>query len=93
MSDRPIQVGDLVMVVRSTDCGHDFMTGKVFVVLEISCTPATCTVCGRVSAPHFYAWKDYCNGGWGAELSRLKRLDPDALRDDVPADERMKERA
>ena len=89
MSDRPIQVGDLVMVVRGCCSWH---LGHVYKVEEITsygpfhCAPGGCNhrghyVCARV--PNKIA----------TPLPWLKRLDPDALRDDVPADERLKERA
>ena len=90
MSDRPIQVGDLVVVIKPTDCcDSPYAVGFIFVVSCIRGGPGTCVHCGGR-----YERIDACfeNKGW-LGLDRLKRLDPDALRDDVPADERLKERA
>ena len=64
--------------------GVIFRVGKIW--------PRThCITCG-VDIPENAAQPD--DGRWEVStFGRLKRLDPDALRDDVPADERLKERA
>ena len=93
MSDRPIQVGDLVMVVKPSACrGGNNGIGHIFRVQYIGRWDeyGNCAYCKQANcAPNgFYA--DDGDGAW--PLSRLKLIDPPALRDDVPADERLKER-
>lgn len=87
--DKPIAVGDLVMVVRSC-CVENL--GTVFRVAEIDWSRLyRCRHCGGV-----------CNGiaveGWGKDkngafLHELKRIDPDNLKDDVPERENLHEPA
>ena len=87
MSDRPIQVGDLVMVVRPTTCcGNWAAAGDIFKVLALDFGPSGCRWCPRVSHNHFaiMSWSGPNDRPTSIELSRLKRLDPDALKDDVP---------
>ena len=82
-----IKVGDLVMVVRTTCCG--FNLGIVFAVKEIiSGATWRCAKC------HAQSTEKLALDGWGERassgyLSTLKRLDPDALKDDVPTGEEL----
>ena len=84
-----IKVGDLVMVVRPYVCCGKSSTnmgevGKVVAILNILC---------RCPACHFFGKEQLAkldiSTGLGTEISRLKRLDPDALKDDVPTREEL----
>jgi len=74
MSERPIQVGDLVQVVRWPCCGR--YLGNIFKVEEISSSDsALCFECGARSGPSgFYAAPEKYNRG--APVSWLKRIPP-----------------
>ena len=85
MSDKPIQVNDVVMLVRfccdKTVQERTPILGIPLTVVSISHYAKTCCYCGcevdgafaHLSKPNTYA-----------PVHWLKRLDPDALRDDVP---------
>ena len=89
MSDKPIGVGDLVVVHGCLDCGHRL--GLIFKVGAIRMHYGGgyhCNKCGRdlmwpgeVGAEHFH--------GGLIPLVCLRRLDPDALKDDVPMKEEL----
>lgn len=87
--EKPISVGDLVVVVRPC-C--DAQAGHIFKVGEIARGTFRCISC-------FYEGSSgLAIEGWGPNmksgfLHELKRLDPDALKDDVPADEKLREPA
>lgn len=89
MSDRPIQVNDLVMVVRPKLCCNWFTgaEGQVFQVTGL--TGFINEYCAKCRCP------DNDNGASGLsafkaiQVSRLKRLDPDALLEDVPTKEEL----
>ena len=89
MSDKPISVGDLVMVVRPTPCGCSAGLGKIFkvTIIDRSPLPNKCASCGQLFGPHDQARNR--SERLGAALYRLKRLDPDALKDDVPTKEEL----
>lgn len=88
MSDKPISVGDLVMVVRpSTCCGSSFSgVGEIFKVALIKHDSGHRSCCGKVESVVRCLGEGHMLGYF---IDRLKRLDPDALKDDVPADERV----
>jgi hypothetical protein len=89
MSDRPIQVGDLVQVVRGTPCcGHiSIWGGHIFTVAEILSVGgdgqcAYCDVLRSFSAlafPKIAAME-------GIELVMLKRIPPLGELNEVPTD-------
>lgn len=95
MSDRPIQVGDLVMVVRNgaryCDCkiappAHTLRLGVVFRVGKI--WPSTSCMFCNTPIPQAAAQPD--DGRWEVSaLVRLKRLDPDALNESIPTKEEL----
>lgn len=89
MSDKPIQVGDLVICLRG-HCIHS-EAGKIFTVLALKASDETNRYCGACKKPitGFSMAKIVdLKYGW-VPVSWLKRLDPDALKDDVPSDERI----
>lgn len=76
MSEKPIGVGDLVMVMRN-HC-NDIYTGLPFRVLEITAPGiCTCGACGRFVGHYPLArlWADSPLGG--LPIHWLKRIDPD----------------
>ena len=76
MSDRPIQVGDLVMVVREKRCGCRGSIGAIFVVKGFSFDERAgqCTECMAITYPPFTNTAEVEN--CYAELPRLKRIPP-----------------
>ena len=89
MNDKPIQVGDLVMVMRP-GCNNNNL-GRIFKVLAIRALSRECRSCGTFHgdpAGTLAAVHDLNTGGAFA-LQRLKRLDPDSLKDDVPTKEEI----
>ena len=85
-----IKVGDLVMVVRWPCCGaHD---GAVFRVATFwrpseQGSYLMCRSCGRRMPESYALGEGSVERRAGAPIAWLKRLDPDALKDDVPTDE------
>ena len=73
----PLQVGDLVMVVRATRCGCTPAIRKVFTIGALSREWAgRCVTCGAISYPTGTLtayWKE--EDGW-LEVDRLKRIPP-----------------
>jgi len=90
MSDKPISVGDLVMVVRPTSCcGNSKNIGAVFIVDDILINVGECAYCSIKEAVAC-AFEPNWKYGMGAySLNRLKRIDPDCLRDDVREAEKL----
>ena len=88
MAEKPISVGDLVMVVRWPCCGYHL--GKVFTVVSQSVGILECANCHTVFRGGHQSESDLPNGNvcW-AETSWLKRLDPDALKDEQPTREEL----
>ena len=87
---KPISVGDLVMVVRWPCCGSHL--GKVSTVVAIEPSlpgGAFCRRCGRRNAYHSVPLATLANTGIRPFPSWLKRLDPDALKDEVPTKEEL----
>ena len=92
MSDKPIAVGDLVMVVRWPCCGSAL--GRVGVVrgFDRVAIDGGCVKCTGRKDAHFGATPAAAvqvgkNTLW--PVAWLKRLDPDALKDDVPTREEL----
>ena len=97
MSDRPIQVGDLVQVVKPGLCGCTTTLGWVFVVLdEKKYSVTTCGTCnaqfGRlvllesgIQSPR--------GDSYGFRRSALKRVPPLSELEDQRTQEDMKEPA
>ena len=82
---KPISKGDLVMVVRGCTCGKTRL-GRIYRVSYIQIRPCYCGYCGLSYALENVAMRDISSG---MPLSWLKRLDPDALKDDVPSAEEL----
>lgn len=88
MSDKPISKGDLVMVVKPCPCGCTHLMGKVFKVGDFRQWGSTmCRQCQRTHPGQLNAFDDAGNDICG--VWRLKRLDPDALKDDVPTGDEL----
>ena len=94
MSERPIQVGDLVMVVRpSSVCGCPQGIGKIFRVSKLRPPLSGFVTCWSCRRRHSCVTKIYAEGeGTGLKsvgLHRLKRIPPLGELDDVPAKEEL----
>jgi hypothetical protein len=72
--DKPISVGDLVMVVRPNPCGCSHSVGNIFTVDHIEGGPNYCASCGERFADVLDAWQDGL--GWAARVVCLKRIPP-----------------
>lgn len=75
--DKPISVGDLVMVIRHTKYANlcacpSTAIGHIFRVQDISKTPSHCGRCMKPYPAEWCAW----DGGVVYELTRLKRIPP-----------------
>ena len=83
MSDRPIQVGDVVLILGCLNKSMVCHIGKVGRALDNGGVfgPDHWLVEGAIRA------LDGTEGWWHSR--RLKRLDPDALKDDVPTREEL----
>lgn len=82
--DKPIQVGDLVVVVRPNSCGCAHSVGSIFKVDYIQDGPNYCSGCGMRFANELDAWE--AGSKWSASVACLKRippLDEKELRDAV----------
>ena len=89
MSDKPIAVGDLVMVVRPSHCGCMGVIGRVFRVTAVSPNlPLRCIDCGKRS-PADITYAD--ERGDYRERARLIRINPDATGDSLPTRADIKE--
>ena len=74
--DRPIQVGDLVVVVKAKRCGCPGVIGRVFKVEIVSLhdLPGRCTECSKFTYP---PRTPTAQSGIGyIEFNRLKRIPP-----------------
>lgn len=89
MSDRAIQVGDLVQVIKPSDCGCTNSIGRIFCVGSIAAIRhVQCKHCGQdAHMETLGAWRQD-RSGW-CELYRLKRIPPLAELDAVSTDERV----
>ena len=88
MSDKPISVGDLVMVVRVGFHGTGTLLGRVFRVASLVNRSYACSECGLVHFANSPSALCEEEDGW-FRLALLKRLDPDALKDDVPTKDEL----
>ena len=80
-----IKKGDLVCIVRPRTCCNDKSAiGLIFRVGGFASTK-NCINCGPIKKP-IVTVEGETNG---VEISRLIRLDPDALKDDVPTKEEL----
>ena len=77
MSNRPIQVGDLVVVVRKRLCGCRSSVGNIFIVqaLQQIIGRGICIECGQLTFPIGTLAVQRPNRNW-VELSRVKRIPP-----------------
>lgn len=85
--DRPIQVGDLVVILRG--CCDDSQVGHIKTVEGIRHYGRLhCSACGLEISHPFATW---LNGRhmWGRPLSWLKRIDPLSELDDVKREEEI----
>ena len=75
MADRPIQVGDLVVIVKTPPCGCTNGLGKIYRVLGIDKGPGNnwCAYCEKFFGSHISA---IFSENSGAALYRLKRIPP-----------------
>lgn len=92
MNDRPIQVGDLVIIVRPTVCcGNPRSVGRIFKILRVWTTGATCPCCQtRTSITGARMTSKTSQTGFATiALSRLKRIDPPALTEETEIGERV----
>ena len=92
MSDRPIQVGDLVVIMQAC-CDHKRVVGTLGRVTELA---TATTVCGKCRQPYNgrHAWFENCNH-YGFPAKWLKRIPPmgelegqrteESLRDKEPS--------
>ena len=91
MSDRPIAVGDLVVVARDC-CGH--WLGRVFVAGEFMKTPRLeCGECNWHSSATAVKVEHYIGRMWCMNLSWLKRIPPLSELEGERTEEQIKEPA
>lgn len=93
MSDKPIQRGDLVMVVKpSLCCGNHAIVGVPFIVAGMTAEEIPCHHCKKpivglkamnADGTPSFPWS------WPVPITRLKRIDPPALKDAVPTAEEL----
>lgn len=97
MSDRPIQVGDLVQVVRASECGCTSTVGLIFRITEPpSWWISRCNTCGdrRMNTLLYESGISASNGStYGFEGYRLKRIPPLEELEGQRTQEDMKEPA
>ena len=95
-SDRPIAVGDLVMVVR-TCCDLPAQEGVRMglpwtVQLIANLKVSRCPKCGFTDNGRYAASNEIKRNGWNcAPVEWLKRIDPPAQMESTKTDEPMKE--
>ena len=77
MSDKPIGAGDMVEVIKPSECGCCHNLGFRFVVARVAMarTPCHCLHCGSELKPALSAYDGLMMGG--CQLWRLKRVEPD----------------
>ena len=89
MSDRPIQVGDLVVVAHACCKGSERLLGLVFKANPPAHRPFECSDCGRLHpAPHFTDEQGLHYASW-----RLKRIPPLSELEGQRTEEKLKEPA
>jgi hypothetical protein len=84
----PIKPGDLVMVVRPSECGCRSSFGRTFRVSQVwhDITDIPCPQCGVLVRETSFAFMDTDEAG---ELFRLKRIPPLSELDDVKNNEEI----
>ena len=89
MSEKPISVGDLVIMVRACCEQSGIYLGSIKIVEGIcnSDLSGPCTNCGFRPIPPYAVMSMPSNNA--VPFRWLKRLDPDALKDDVPTREEL----
>lgn len=88
--NKPIQVGDLVMVIRGrVCCGYITpQTGSaIFKVVGFRNVDGICSYCNAENSNLVNALGEGMDKGY--DIRRLKRLDPDALKDETPTREEL----
>ena len=91
MSDRPIQAGDLVMVVAPRTCCKTGNLGGVFKVGDIyTGRQGGCSFCGVISTEPLVRRAGEFDG---YQIRRIKRIDPPATGDSLPTRREMEETA
>lgn len=85
MSDKPISVGDLVMVVKPGHCGDSGAIGRIFTVAGFF-SFGTCIICNQTMVIDIAMSND---ARPAIELSRLKRIDPPAHGESLPTREEL----
>lgn len=76
-----IKAGDLVMVVKPTKCcGNVNILGRVSTAKEIYISNLTCRHCSYVERRSAVIMSD----GMGADMARLKKIEPSADGDSLP---------
>lgn len=75
MSERPIQVGDLVVVVAAPPCGCDESIGRVYRVGALVMDTSHCSVCGLVMLRGLLV-EDADYPRFGAYPWRVRRIPP-----------------
>ena len=89
MSDKPIRVGDLVMVVR----GHECYAGYTFTVVRADDGRSDGIRCGGCNKFVFDIGPQAFVAGKGdpgnLPVSWLKRIDPPTISEDVPTGEEI----
>jgi len=91
MSDE-IRAGDLVVIVKPAACGCASSIGKVFKVLKVGNTVSHCGTCKENFGEGRFAWRSFDGIGHGAQVSRLKRINPPSKGDSLPTRREMKEK-
>lgn len=92
MAVKPIAVGDLVMVVKPTECCGVFSPkAHIFVVARIKPSYWRCVHCGRSGFGESMAWLD--DNTQCFAVFRLKRIPPISELEGVQSEEKLKEPA
>ncbi len=90
MSEKPIQKGDLVMVIRALPCcGQMYRAGFTYIVQSVFRSTRHRCICGAFSDVTVASCDDGLPWPRGFPISILKRLDPGNLSEDVPTDEKV----
>ena len=94
MSDRPIQVGDLVQVIKPLFCcGDTSHCGRIFkvIVFNTDLADTACQLCGGTANPTANAL--FSGATIGYDVRRLKRIPPLSELEGERTEENLKEPA
>jgi len=92
MSDRPIQVGDLVVIVKSCPhCGNATDLGIIFEVRGLFMSDGRMNCCGNVD--NEMTAEDHIPDGGGTPVSVIKRIPPLSELEGQRTEENIKEPA